>query len=358
MKRVIYILLSVFLLSGCLEDESIKLKIKNTTPSLENDSWEVDANYVLNSDQGAWDEIVNTVYSEDKYLFIKSLVVAKKGKLVFECYPQDVKDKVTPHQIWSMTKSFISVLTGIALDQQYIHSVKDSVFCYLPEFKTYASKEKLGITIENCLTMRSGIDYDNDGWEEEELLAQVPSDLTKYIIQRPSTSLPGTNTVYKNSDPQLLVKVIANALHKDLITYADENLFQPLGIENYYWSRNKDQTPFGGNGLWLTPRDLTKFGQLLLNKGLWKGQQIISSEWVNESTTVKTIADGYGYGYFFWVDSQKKYFWCWGHAGQYIFVVPNKEMVITITSEQFADEGGTTITEAIELVDRIIACDK
>lgn len=153
----------------------------------------------------------------------------------------------------------MSLLTGIAIDKKLINSVKDAVFTYLPDYKPFASAEKLSITVEDYLTMRSGIDYNNDS-REEEILAQVPDDLTKYILSRPLKTTPGTQCIYKNSDPQLLVKVIGNASGIDLVDFAETTLFTPLGIDHFYWSRNKATTPYGGFGLWLTPRSLAKLG--------------------------------------------------------------------------------------------------
>jgi len=209
------------------------------------------------------------------------------------------------------------------------------------------------LTIEECLTMRSGINYNNSGMEEEELLAMVPNDLTRYILERPMKNLPGKVSDYKNADPQLLVKVIANATKTDLVEFAGQNLFSPLEINNYYWSRNKDNTPYGGFGLWLTPRDLAKTGQMLLDNGIWKNRRILSEEWIKEATTYKTTIMGFDYGYYFWIDQKKNYFWTWGARGQFIFVVPNKDLVVVITSEPFS-ERETTIVQAMWLVDKIV----
>jgi len=270
-------------------------------------------------------------------------------------YPKDITDRDEAHQLWSATKSFVSLLTGIAIDKYYIESVDNGIFQYLTEYKQYVSGNYLSINIEHCLTMRSGINYDNEGEEEEEILAQVPEDLTKYILQRPLKSEPGKETVYKNSDPQLLVKVIENATNSDFVDFADENLFSPLKINNYYWSRNKDNTPYGGFGLWFTPRDLAKIGKLILNKGEWDGTQLISNEWINDATSFKTQTSyGHNYGYLIWTDEEKGKSWFWGRGGQFVFIIPAQELVVVITSEQFTDEGGTSLEKAQYLVNKII----
>ena len=355
MKRYICLIFTVVLMESCLKDEDIKLGSVSYQPVQLNDGWKIDTVSSVNFNMSRFNEIINSVCSENENLFVRSLVIVKKGKLLVEAYPKNPNDRDEPHQVWSVTKSFVSILTGIAIDKNYIKNVNDGVFNYLPEYKKYTSGDFLSITIQQCLTMRSGIDYDNDSAEEEDLLAQVPDELTKYIVERPMKTKPGTEAYYKNSDPQLLVKVIENATNTDLVEFAENNLFKPLEINNYFWSRNKDSTPYGGFGLWLRPRDLAKLGQLMLNKGKWNEFQLVSKSWITEATTYKTTVDSFGYGYFFWIDVDRNRYWCLGHGGQYIFIVPEKQMVIVVTSDQFADVSGTTIEEVTELVDKIVA---
>jgi CubicO group peptidase (beta-lactamase class C family) len=354
MKQLTPILLSLFLLGSCLKDEDLKLKTVAYLPAEQNDGWILNPVSSENFNMDIFNEVMKDVYSNDDFLLVRSLVIVKDGKLMAEAYPRTIADRDEPHHLWSTTKSFISMLTGIAIDKRYIKSVNDSVFTYIPEYKHYAYPELKPLTIEECLTMRSGIGYSNDGWEEEELLACVPDDLTRYVLERPMKAKPGEEAIYKNSDPQLLVKVVSNATKTDIVEFAKQNLFTPLGISNYYWSRNKDNTPYGGFGLWLTPRDLAKVGQMLLNNGKWNNHQILSREWIEAATKGRTTIEGFDYGYFFWLQHEKKYYWTWGAGGQFIFVVPEKSLVVVITSEQFADNQNTTIEQASYLVETIM----
>ena len=353
MKRLLFFLPFLMLFSGCLKDENLKTENITYLPIAMNDGWEIEPETSLFFDMDIFNDIIRKVYSNDELLVIRSLVVVKNGKLMAEAYPRTQDDRTRPHQLWSTTKSVMALLTGIAYDKGYIRNVSDSVFRYMPEYLQYAYPQLQPLTIEECLTMRSGIDYDNGGWEEEEILSMVPNDLTKYMLERPMKYLPGEVADYKNSDPQLLVKVLANATHTDLVAFAEENLFEPLGITNYFWTRNKDNTPYGGFGLWLTPRDMAKTGQMLLNNGIWKDRRIISAAWLEEATARKTTINGFDYGYYFWI--KPNYFFTWGARGQYIFVVPEKDLVVVITSEQFADKGKeTSIEEAFYMVERVI----
>jgi CubicO group peptidase (beta-lactamase class C family) len=354
MKPIISILILLVMLSSCLKDEDMKLKTAEYLPSEQNDGWILNPVSAENFNMDIFNEVMEAVYSNEDFLLIRSLVVVKDGKLMAEAYPRTLADRKEPHHLWSTTKSFISMLTGIAVDKGFIHSVNDSVFTYIPEYMQYAYPELKPLTIEECLTMRSGIDYDNDGWEEEELLACVPNELTRYIVERPMKAKPGAEAFYKNSDPQLLVKVISNAAKTDLVEFAAQNFFAPLGITNYHWSRNKDNTPYGGFGLWLTPRDMAKVGLMLLNNGQYNDHQILSADYIKQATTAKTIINEKDYGYLFWIDHSERYFWTWGAGGQFIFVVPDKELVVVITSEQFADEQNTTFEQASFLVEKIM----
>jgi CubicO group peptidase (beta-lactamase class C family) len=353
MKTIAYICTIAFLVFSCIEDENLKLKTIDYTPITTDDAWRVDSNYVKNYNADKFQEIADLIFDENKFLFVRSMIIIKDGKMIFEAYTQNRNDRYAAMQIWSETKSFVSILTGVAIDKKRIYSVRDSIFKYLPEYKKYADEKKLGIKIEDCLTMRSGIDYDNDGIEEDQIIAQEPNDLIRFMIERPLIHQPGTFTFYKNSDPQLISKVVSNAVGMDLVKYADSKLFKPLGIKNYYWSRNRDNTPYGGFGLWLSARDLAKFGQMILDNGVWRDNRIVSQAWIDSATTIRTSEYGYGYGYYFWSDQkQNKYIWCWGHAGQYIFISREKNAVLVINSDQFADKGGTSIEEAFTLADK------
>jgi CubicO group peptidase (beta-lactamase class C family) len=353
MRHLVYFLMLCCLLSSCIKDGNIKPAAVADAPAFLHDGWDIEPVSGSHVDLDKWQKVRTAVYSETENIFVTGVVVVKNGRLISEMYPKDPKHRDEARQVWSVTKSMVSLLAGIAIDKQLIRSVNDSVFRYLPEYSgRVASQAYLGLTLEQCLTMRSGIDYNNDGPQEEDLLNQVPADLTEYILAQAPASEPGKEAVYKNSDPQLMVKIISNAAGEDLVSFADKYLFGPLGISNYQWSRNGDNTPYGGFGLWLRPRDLAKIGQLVLDTGTWKQSRIVSWNWIRSATSPKTPLDGYDYGYYFWIDASQNTCWLWGHGGQYVFIVPSKKLVIVITSDPFAEKG-TGINEARTLVDQI-----
>jgi CubicO group peptidase (beta-lactamase class C family) len=114
---------------------------------------------------------------------------------------------------------------------------------------------------------------------------------------------------------------------------AAEFLFEPLGIREYYWEVHSDGLSLGGMGLWLIPRDMAKIGQLMLNSGLWEDQQLISSGWVAASTVRQANHREYG---FYWLTSEQGTFWASGKGGQLIWLYPEKELLVVITSDSFA----------------------
>jgi CubicO group peptidase (beta-lactamase class C family) len=121
---------------------------------------------------------------------------------------------------------------------------------------------------------------------------------------------------------------------RSLSSFADEFLFKPLGITEWKWESANDGITFGAFSLFMKPRDLAKFGQLLLQNGKWGNQQIVDSTWITEATKPVVTTDGPGssYGYYFWVYPAYEGYAAAGHGGQFIFVVPSKELVVIYTA--------------------------
>ena len=201
--------------------------------------------------------------------------------------------------------------------------------------------------------MSSGLSYDDDSPVEKEIMSENPPDLLRYLIDRPMAAAHGTATVYKNADAQLMAKAIENATHTDLVEFAADRLLRHISISNYYWSRYRNSQAYGCFGLWLTPRDMTKLGQLLLNNGAWDGKQIVPREWLAEATRAHTSMSGSGYGYFFWLGDSGGQYCCWGFGGQVILVDPAHELVLSITSDPF-NRGGISLMHARLIAGRIV----
>lgn len=266
---------------------------------------------------------------------IDSITIIRNGYLVTDAYfypfQKDIK-----HIIYSCTKSITSALVGIAVDKGYIKSINQPVLDFFPE-KTFANldERKRAITLEHLLTMSSGLkcrdsyQYNWSGLGE----MMKSTDWAQYILDLPMAEAPGEWFEYCNGVSYLLSVIIQRATNMRTLDFARKYLFGPLGITDVKWRTNTQGVDIGFMGMRLTPHDMAKIGWLYLNKGSWDGRQIISAKWIEASTKEHisgTLASGYGYQW--WIDSSE-YYLAAGYGGQFIFVVPEKNMVVVFTSD-------------------------
>lgn len=275
----------------------------------------------------------------DNYPNAYSLLVVRHGYLVYEKYYNGMGQD-NANQVYSVTKSVLSALTGIALQQKLISGTGQTVFELLPEYFDEAGDPgKREITIKNVLTMSGGLEsIDNDYGP----FFSSP-DWLAYTLSRPLTDKPGTKFVYNTGLVQCLSDIISKTSGMDARKYANKYLFSELGINAGNWRKDSSGHYAGGTGLCLTPRDMAKFGYLYLNNGQWDGRQIIPQDWVEESTTKQIQAsDTNDYGYLFWLetvhDSVKNVdydtYRADGAGGQKIFVVPDLDIVVVVTADE------------------------
>ena len=266
-----------------------------------------------------------------------SLLVVKNGYLVYEKYfrngsPERVAD------IASATKSVMSALIGIALDQGHLSSIDQKISGFFPEYVTDdLDPRKKEINLANLLTMSAGFKWNDWGpilWEWAYSL-----DWGGFTIKLPLENSPGDKFNYNSSVSHLLSIILSKSTNVSTLDFADINLFKPLGIQIRSWKRDPQAYYMGGFGLSLSARDMAKIGFLYLNNGFWNGQSIVPEHWVKESTRqrmfVNNVYGPTGYGYQWWVkavdgcDSYR----AWGRRGQFITVVPKLDLVIVVTSE-------------------------
>ena len=192
---------------------------------------------------------------------------------------------------------------------------------------------KRDITLHHVLTMETGLDFDNDV-HTEELFNSEGSSL-EYVLHKNLLFSPGTDWYYGDGNPQLLSGIIQKVSEITVEQFAKENLFDPLGISNYQWEKHDDGLTFGAFGLWLIPRDMAKIGKLMVQNGLWNGEQIVSEEWIAESTKLQTSHQTYGY-YWYPLEAERA-FSAEGHGGQLIYIVPEKQLVVVITADSYSN---------------------
>ena len=269
----------------------------------------------------------------------ESVLVAKNGEIVYENYFNGFF-ATTPHDMRSASKSISSAIIGIAIDDGIIESVDEPLYEFIPKKYRYTTDSlKSRIKLSDLLTMSSGIIVMEDDYQQSD-------DWLKTVLEPSLKYGPGDVTDYKSADPYLTGIYLSERLKIPLEFYIENRLFSPLGIHNYIMNTDDtEERPYFGGGLHLTPRDMLKFGQLYLNKGVWNGNRILSEEWVNESFKVHTrledVSDKNEYGYFWWhntyeVDGEKiKSIEARGAGGQYIFVIPGLDAVVVITSGNY-----------------------
>jgi len=260
-----------------------------------------------------------------------SLLILHKGKLVCERYANGW-DQDTPHYMASVTKSVTSALVGVAIGDGLITGVDQKVLEFFPEAIGLPGWEesKRDMTVEHLLTMTSGIlsesDEDWDGF-----FAEDQEDSALYAFLRPQKAKPGEKFAYENIAPSILLGIIDRKTG-DVLKYAREKLFGPLGMSSVEWDTAADGLPYAGWGLFLTPRDMAKFGYLYLNEGCWEGVQLVPAQWVADSAPrSKRLM---GYGYLWWtamLSPLSSACEARGYYGQFITVHPKKDLVIVRT---------------------------
>jgi len=266
---------------------------------------------------------------------IDSVTIIRNGHMVLDEYFAPFTSSST-HIIHSCTKSIMSVLIGIAIDQGYIEGVNQLVLDLLPG-RTVANldADKASLTLEDLLTMSSGLDcrdsylYNWVGLNE----MKASGDWLQFVLDRPMAEPPGSRFEYCNGNSFLLSAIIQETTGLSALEFAQESLFEPLGITDVHWSTGPDGITIGWGDIHMRPQDMAKIGVLYLNGGEWESERIVSSDWISTSTRqhieAGTLSDGYGYHW--WVSDQG-YYMALGYQGQFIFVVPEMDLVAVFTS--------------------------
>lgn len=252
------------------------------------------------------------------------------------------------HSLQSVTKSVMSVAFGIAVDAGRIPGVHDAAW---PWFSGYgvdlADPRRAATTLEDFLTMRSGMDWATPGQTYTDgshptVILEASDAWIEYVVGRPLGTHPGMRFEYNDGVSVLLGKVVREATGQRLDAWADEMLFRPIGIDEYYWKMTPDGEADSEGGLYLSTHDLARIGYLMLRSGEWDGGQIVSNEWVRASTSpvVPDVAPDNdrpdpGYGYQWWVpvheDGETRVFAANGYGGQFLHVVPEYDLISVFT---------------------------
>ncbi len=273
---------------------------------------------------------------------VRSFLVVRNDYIVHETYYSPYYTENHTQYLYSSTKGIVSLLVGLAIFQGYIDNVSQKVVDFFPD-RTIENLDSLKeeITLEHLLTMTSGLEWDeanyttfNDMFEMRET-----DDWIQYILDRPMVAEPGSIFNYNSGCSHLLAGIINATTGMTPLEFAEEHLFSPLGIERYGWLGDSQGLSYGGSDLVLTPRGMAKIGMLYLKGGIWDGQRIVSTEWIDQSVTPHTHDDNrtqYGwqreyYGYQWWVHSSSGFYATQGREGQHIYVIPEHDIIIAFT---------------------------
>ncbi len=275
---------------------------------------------------------------------IYSMLVVKNGYLVAEEY-FGLPDATTARPIASVTKSIVSVLVGIALQEGYLSGLDQRMLDFFPEYDQPNLDPRKGeITIRHLLQMRAGYPFDSTT-EFFDQLTQSNNWLRFIIVDYPLTTDPGTTWNYSNASAHVLAGILTRATGMSLRAFTNAYVFGPMGLYINYWPSDPQGYNVGPGDVHCTPRELAAFGRLILNRGYWYGRAIIPQEWIEESFQDYS-STFYGtmwpyrdirYGYMWWhadVDDHEVFF-AWGHGGQFITVVPSLAMVVVTTAYNF-----------------------
>jgi len=250
------------------------------------------------------------------------------------------------HTLQSVTKSITSAAFGIAIDEGLIKDVNQPIYPYFKNFKyDMSDPRKSEITIEDLLTMRTGIDWFTDGGYDNNnhstVVMENSDNWLQYILDRPMDKKPGTSYEYNDGSSVLLGKILSEATGVRADEWAKKKLFTPIGIHNFKWKITpKGETDTEG-GLYLSTYDLARIAYLFLREGQWKGKQIVSKAWVQKSVSaiVENInpdndkgSPGYGYQWYSKGKGESSIYLGAGYGGQYIVVSPKFDIVMVFNS--------------------------
>lgn len=354
---VIVLLLIVYL---CLPTYFQKALIYNTADI---DEWNAFENVKVNNSDSAWDWKSAKDYNkyeipsnEREYIEKQKTVaflVIQNDSVKYEEY-WDGWDANTPSNIFSCTKSIVSLLIGIAIDEGYIKSVNQSIGDFLPEF---AQAPENKITIRNLLTMSSGSTWSESHSTVFSITAQgyYGDNLKELILGLKAKEEPGKVFEYRSGDTQLLSFILEKATGVTISKYAEEKLWKPIQANNpALWSLDKkdgDEKAFCCFNT--NARDIARIAKLILNKGMWNGKRVVSEEYITEATTAASYLlneDKNGqldyYGYQFWIIDKNghKVPYLRGLNGQFIYAIPEKNAIaVRLGYMQDLYEGPITI---------------
>jgi CubicO group peptidase (beta-lactamase class C family) len=275
--------------------------------------------------------------------FLKSLIIVKDGTAIVEEYMNGGREELCL-DLKSASKSILSALVGVALQENYLKSIDQKVMDFFPEYATNDLDSRIfDLTIKHLLTMKAG--FNSKESVKAYRLLNESSDWIRAILHLPFKSNPGEKFNYHSFNTHLLSAIITKAVGMSTLEYSKKALFSPLNIDTVLWEKDPKGYYIGGWAMSLGARDMAKFGLLYLNNGKIGGTQIVPAEWIKQSTIVRSgmlstyysrWKRTYGYGYLWWVkriDGKNDIPFALGHGGQRIAFMPDVKVVMVTQAD-------------------------
>ncbi|MFT4888877.1 MAG: CubicO group peptidase (beta-lactamase class C family) [Pseudohongiellaceae bacterium] len=288
---------------------------------------------------------------------LNSFLISHRGELVVEDYFNGWQVR-RPANMKSASKSVISALIGIAIAEGYIESVEVPIAKFFPDYLSpQVTPEKLEITIEDLLTMQSGLETTSNRNYGKWVLSE---NWVEFALNQPLVAQPGEAMLYSTGSSHLLSAILTKATGVDSKSFAQQYLTSPLGFSMSYWSQDPQGIYFGGNNLEMTARQMLAFGELYLNNGQAAGNQIIPRQWIESSYLPHAESprgQGRYYGYGWWLRDLAglQVPVAWGYGGQLIFVIKELDLVVVATSDSRPSAGRRDhLRQLYNLVEQLI----
>lgn len=346
-KSVYFLILMVLTIPNCIGQINFSDKLKSPISELPKANF--DSVGIIKDSITNLIQLINSTPPND----FRGLIIIKDNKLVVEEY-FNTYWRETIHDIRSGGKSITSLLLGIAIDKGLIKNTDQSVYSFFTNKKYIlpAKDGHLDIKIKHLLTMSSGLNADDTSDSPGNTANWLTKkDWVNFTTSLPMIFKPGEKYVYNDICPMLVGALIEEVSGQKLADFANENLFKPLGIKEFYWytAPNGKTVPMGN--LYISTLDFSKIGQLVLNKGKWQNKQIISSSWIkelfqNKMELSKEDPFGNGYSYLWFLGSKEvkghtvDYIYASGSGGNNLFVVPSQNLVICLISSAYGQGYG------------------
>jgi CubicO group peptidase (beta-lactamase class C family) len=341
-------------------------------PEEASDGWIVASMASVGMDESVLENLMDRLAEYENH-YINSILVVRHGQLVFEEYFPGVQidllqdnyeafeevltpvpvsyDRGTLQLQGSVSKGFTSALVGLAIDNGFIVGVDEKLFSFFPEHADLNDEQRDLITIDHMLTMTSGLEWhdaDVDGEDSDEIIHFTSSDPDSFVLSREMLGDPGTFHRYNSGTTCLLGEIIQRTSLMSLDDFARQYLFAPLDIPAFQWATLPNDPDYflASGGLYVTPRAMAKFGQLYPQGGVWDGQQVLPTAWIDTTFnrgvgihdgTARWTETHFGYQWVSGVFHEYNYVFhvTQGWGGQFIFLIPEVDLVVVFTGGNY-----------------------